>query len=111
MDTVLGRKRTLDADDTTENNTDDGNKRVKMDNDMVYQVTITNIPICSNSALKSHFYAKGIPRVKKAPTWNYAVVNFNVSHRKKYIYMEKVGNGLIKLLLLLFDLLDQGRSQ
>ncbi|CAO3599676.1 unnamed protein product [Absidia cylindrospora] len=96
LDTVLGRKRTLEVDDTTENtNVDNGNKRVKMEGDMVYQLTISNIPACSNSYLKNHFYAKGIPRVKKAPEWNYAVVNFK-DKAEAQSAMEKVNGDLFK---------------
>jgi tRNA (uracil-5-)-methyltransferase len=88
IDTVFGRKRTLDDSDsvrvvkkqrvevtttTTTTTADNAN--------YMYRLRVNNLPDREVNTSKKFFKGLGYNRFKKAPDWNYGFITFDVRYR------------------------------
>ncbi|KAI8092991.1 S-adenosyl-L-methionine-dependent methyltransferase [Halteromyces radiatus] len=73
LNSVLGRKRTIENDDDTSNH-DQSSKKLKTDENQksLYRVTVSNLPVYEIGGIKKLLNDAGLKRIKKAPEWTYA---------------------------------------
>lgn len=82
IDTVLGRKRPLDDDDDQVDQEQPVDaKKLKIDENMVYRVKVSNLPGHDVSAVKKFLKKLGYDRIKKAPKWDYCFITLQVEKK------------------------------